>query len=53
MKWSVFYKEFLELAEINGFDSSDVEDQKSKIKKWWDNGYSLQESIEIFTDMMD
>lgn len=53
MKWSVFYKEFLELAEINGFDSSDVEDHKSKIKKWWEKGYSLQESIELFTDMMD
>ena len=46
MKWSEFKKKFLELCDFNNMEINDV----SVVKKYWDNGYTVEEAYEIWED---
>ena len=46
MKWTEFKKKFLELCDFNNMDINDV----SIVKKYWERGYTVEETYEIWED---
>ena len=46
MKWTEFKKKFLELCDFNNIDINDV----SVVKKYWERGYTVEETYEIWED---
>ena len=46
MKWTEFKKKFLELCDFNNMDINDV----SVVKKYWERGYTVEETYVIWED---
>ena len=46
MKWAEFKKKFLELCNFNNMEINDL----SVVKVYWERGYTVEETYEIWED---